>query len=225
METYLGMYAESSSVEPIALTCVALPITYHEPQTFNEAINSADKDLWKIAMDEEMQSHYTNNTWTVVPLPSGRTCIPSGWNFRIKTDQHGQLKRRKARFFAKGYRQVRGIDFQESFAPVVRYDLLRVVLAIAASHDLELVQLDVKTAFLNGEVDEEIIAQPQGYTIVGRELEVCRLNKAIYGIRQASRIWNQKLHSVLQSFGFNQCNAYPCIYSRIGRDDTIILAI
>jgi hypothetical protein len=147
-------------------------------------------------------------------------------NFWIKIDKHGQLKRRKARFFAKGYRQVKGIDFQESFAPVVRYDSLRVVLAIAASHDLELVQLDVKTAFLNGEVDEEIyIAQPKGYTIAGRELEVCRLNKAIYGIRQASRIWNQKLHLVLQSFGLNQCNADPCIYSRIGRDDTIIFTI
>ena len=95
-------------------------------------------------------------------------------------------KGRKARFFAKGYRQVKGIDYQELFAPVVRYDSLRVIISIAAERDLELIQLDVKTAFLNGVIDEEIyITQPESYIQTGYENVVCRMNKGIYGICQA----------------------------------------
>ena len=116
-------------------------------------------------------------------MPPGRVCIPSGWNFKIETEKAGLPKGRKARFFAKGYRQTKGIDYQETFASVVRYDSLRVLIAIAASHNLELAQLDVKTAFLNGEVEEEIfISQPEGYIVAGREKEVCRLNKSIYAV-------------------------------------------
>ena len=160
-----------------------------------------------------------------MPLPPGRICISSGWNFKIKTGKDGLPKRRNARFFAKGYRQVKGIDYQESFAPVVRYDSLRVLIAIAAKHDLELFQLEVKTAFHYGEVDEEIyISQPEGYVTAGREHEVCRLNKSIYGIRQASRIWNQKLHSALLSYGLIQSTADPCIYFQNEGKTTLIIA-
>lgn len=226
METYEGMFSDADSNDNVSMALQAQIFVYYEPKCFKEAMDSAEGHLWKVATDEEIKSHYKNNTWTVVPLPPGRTCIPSGWNFKIKTGKDGQPKRRKARFFAKGYRQIKGIDFQESFAPAVRYDSLRVVLAIAASRNLNLFQLDVKTAFLNGEVDEEIyIAQPQGYTIPGREDEVCRLNKAIYGIKQASRIWNLTLHSALVTFGLKQCAADPCIYSRINKDGMVIVAI
>ena len=121
----------------------------------NNCWNKIDGQLWKAAADEEIASHHTNNTWTVTPLPPGKDCIPSGWNFKFKTNKHGAPYRRKARFFAKGYRQVQGIDYQESFAPVVRYDSLRTIIAIAAERDLELIQLDVKSAFLNRIIDEE----------------------------------------------------------------------
>ena len=226
MEKYQDSNIESDVSSMVSLALHAQTFIYYEPKCFQEAMESPESDLWKRATDEEIQSHYKNNTWTVVPLPPGRVCIPSGWNFKIKTDKDGQPKRRKARFFAKGYRQIKGIDFQESFAPVVRYDSLRVVIATAASQNLELIQLDVKTAFLNGEIDEEIyISQPQGYIIQGREEEVCKLNKALYGIRQASRIWNLKLHSALVKFGLKQCMADPCIYSRIDGKETVIIAI
>lgn len=199
---------------------------FYEPKSFKEAMASTERDLWKMAADEEIRSHQENNSWTVMPLPPGRASIPSGWNFKIKTDKNGQPKRRKARFFAKGYRQIKGIDFQESFAPVVRYDSLRVLMAIAALHDLELVQLDVATAFLNGDIDEEIyITQPEGYFIPGRETEVCKLNKSLYGIRQASRIWNLKLNSVLIEAGLRQSNADPCVFFRIDNDETVIVAV
>lgn len=199
---------------------------FYEPKSFKEAMTSTERDLWKKAADEEIRSHQENNTWTVMPLPPNRVSIPSGWNFKIKTDKDGQPKRRKARFFAKGYRQIKGIDFQESFAPVVRYDSLRVLMAIAAMQDLELVQLDVATAFLNGDIDEEIyITQPEGYIIPGRETEVCKLNKSLYGIRQASRIWNLKLNSVLIAAGLRQSNADPCVYFRTDNEETVIVAV
>lgn len=199
---------------------------FYEPKSFKEAMTSTERDLWKKAADEEIRSHQENNTWTVMPLPPNRVSIPSGWNFKIKTDKDGQPKRRKARFFAKGYRQIKGIDFQEFFAPVVRYDSLRVLMAIAAMQDLELVQLDVATAFLNGDIDEEIyITQPEGYIIPGRETEVCKLNKSLYGIRQASRIWNLKLNSVLIAAGLRQSNADPCVYFRTDNEETVIVAV
>jgi hypothetical protein len=151
-----------------------------------------------------------------VPLPPGRTCIPSGWDFKLKTDKLGLPCRRKARFFAQGYCQVKGIDYQESFSPVVRCDSLRVILAIAAARDLELIQLDVTTAFLNGLIDEVVfIAQPEGYVVPGHELDVCRLNKGIYGICQASRIWNKTLHVALINYGLIQSTTDPCVYYHI----------
>jgi hypothetical protein len=226
-----GMVADEVMEAPsiMATTTMAFQafeFIFYEPKTFKEAMESSEGNLWKLATDDEMLSHAKNNTWTVVPLPPGRVCIPSGWNFKIKTGKDGLPKRRKARFFAKGYRQTKGIDYQETFAPVVRYDSLRVLIAIAASRDLELTQLDVKTAFLNGEIEEEIfISQPEGYIVTGREKEVCRLNKSLYGIKQASRIWNQKLHSSLIAFGLNQSNADPCIYYRFTKDHMLIIAI
>lgn len=223
METYAGL-SKTSDITSLAFH--AHTLIFYEPKSFKEAMASEESELWKLAADDEIRSHHKNNTWTIVPLPEGRTCIPSGWNFKIKTGKDGLPKRRKARFFAKGYKQIKGIDFEESFAPVVRYDSLRVMFAIAAAHDLELFQLDVKTTFLNGEVDEELyIAQPEGYVVAGREKEVCRLNKSIYGIRQASRIWNMTLHSALLAFGLTQSTADPCIYSRIRGDEIIIIAI
>ena len=209
-----------------SLAMQAFNFIFHEPKSFKEAMASNEAQLWKTAADEEISSHSLNNTWTLVRLPPGRECIPSGWNFKLKVDKKGVPYRRKARFFAKGYRQIQGIDYQESFAPVVRYDSLRVIIAIAAERDLELYQLDVKTAFLNGIIDEEIyIAQPEGYIEQGREDEVCRLNKSIYGICQASRIWNQTLHTALINFGFSQSTADPCVYHKIQSKHFLLAAI
>jgi hypothetical protein len=121
---------------------------------------------------------------------------------------------------------VKGVNYQESFAPVVRYDSLRVILAITAARDLELIQLDVTTAFLNGLIDEVVfIAQPEGYVVPGREHEVCRLNKGIDGICQASRIWNKTLHVALIDYGLVQSTADPCVYYHITLTSYLIIAV
>jgi hypothetical protein len=207
----------------LALKSVSL---FYEPRSFKDAMDGPDSIHWKKVADDEIFSHAKNNTWTLTPLPSHHVCIPSGWDFKVKTDQFGHLLRRKARFFAKGYRQEKGVDYLESFAPVVRYDSLRLILAIAAVRDLEIVLLDATTAFLNGVVEDEIyIAQPEGYVVVGRESDVCRLNKGIYGICQASRIWNQLLHTALIRFGLSQSTADPCVYHRITSDSYLVIAI
>lgn len=164
----------------LALKSVSL---FYEPRSFKDAMNGPDSIYWKKVADDEIFSHAKNNTRTLTPLPPHHVCILSGWDFKVKTDQFGHLLRRKARFFAKGYRQEKGVDYLESFAPVVRYDSLRLILAIATVRDLEIVLLDATTAFLNGVVEDEIyIAQPEGYVDVGRETDVCRLNKGIYDI-------------------------------------------
>jgi hypothetical protein len=185
-------------------------------------MSGAKGDLWHPAADYEMAAHIKKKT--LVPLPPGRTCIPSGWVFKLKTDKLGLPCRRKARFFVKGYRQVKGVDYQESFASVVRYDSLRVIFAIAAVRDLELIQLDV--TFPNGLIDEEVfIAQPEDYVVPGHELDVCRLNKGIYGICQASRIWNKALHVALINYGLIQSTADPCVCYHIKLTSFLIIAV
>lgn len=135
-----------------------------EPKNFKEAMNGPEASLWKPVADDEISSHYKNGTWTLVPLSAGAVCIPSGWDFKDKTNKLGHPSRRKARFFAKDYAQIKGLDYLDSFAPVLRLDSFRVIIAIAAGRDLEIIQLGVKTTFLNGLVEEEIyIAQPEGY--------------------------------------------------------------
>jgi hypothetical protein len=199
---------------------------FYEPKTFTEAMSGTEGDFWRKAADHEIKAHIKNQTWTLVPLPPGRTCIPSGWDYKLKTEKLGLPCQRKARFFAKGYRQVKGVDYQESFAPVVRYDSLRVIIAIAAARDLELIQLDVTTAFLNGLIDEVVfIAQPEGYIVPGRESEVCRLKKGIYGICQASRIWNKTLHEALINYGLVQSTTDPCVYYHVTLTRFLIIAV
>ena len=196
-----------------------------EPKNYKEAMNGPEAPLWKPVADDEISSHYKNDTWTLVPSSPGAICIPSGWDFKVKTDRLGHPSRRKARFFAKGYNQIKGLDYLDSFAPVVRLDSFRAIIAIAAGRDLEIILLDVKTAFLNGRVDEEIyIAQPEGYIVPGHETDVCRLNKSIYGICQAGRIWYKTLHDALIDFGFVQSKADPCVYFYYTKDLFVIFA-
>jgi len=126
-----------------------------------------------------------NETWSLSDLPPGRTCIKSRWIFKIKPGAHGSDNRYKARLVAKGFSRRPGIDFEETFSPVIKHDTLRVVLSLVAAHDLEMSQLDVKTAFLYGELDEEIyLQQPEGYVVAGKEGSICRLRKCIYGLNR-----------------------------------------
>jgi hypothetical protein len=210
-----------------ALQSAASNITeVYEPTDYSDAVTSPEATLWKETIAEEHNSLMVNNTWTLTPLPSGRDTIKTRWIFKVKPGTNGQNPRYKARLVAKGFSQRPGIDFTETYAPVVKMDSLRTVLSLVAARDLDIMQLDIKTAFLYGEVDEEIyLSQPEGFVAAGKESLVCRLNKCLYGLKQAPRVWNNHFDSFLQRFGLQVSDADPCIYLRQQEDEFTIMTI
>ncbi|GJX87625.1 retrovirus-related pol polyprotein from transposon TNT 1-94 [Tanacetum coccineum] len=198
-----------------------------EPSNFQEALNNPDASFWKEAMQEEIEALHKNKTWELVPLPGGRKPIGNKWVYKIKRNGDDQVERYRARLVVKGYAQKEGIDFNEIFSPVVRMTTVRVVLAMCATYDLHLEQLDVKTAFLHGNLEEEIyMLQPEGFKQKGKENLVCRLNKSLYGLKQAPRCWYKRFDSFIRSLEYNRLHADPCAYfKRFGNNDFIILLL
>jgi len=178
---------------------------------------------WTKACEYEIDALSKNKTWELVDLPSGRKAVKSKWVFKLKADG-----RHRARLVAKGFTQIPGIDYDETFSPVARFESIRLLLALAALEDWEIHQLDVKSAFLNGVLDEEIyMEQPQGFIITGKENQVCRLKKAIYGLKQASRAWNQQFHGVLTGLGFTRtyADAGVYVYHKRGEDGPLFVIL
>ena len=134
-----------------------MSITNDDPRSVKEAINSQDSDLWKKAMDEEMDSLDKNEAWNLVQLPARRKAVGSKWLFKKKLNAEGKVDNYKSRLVAKGYSQVEGIDFGEIFSPVAKLTSIRFLLSIAAAFDLEVEQMDVKTTFLHGDLEEKNI--------------------------------------------------------------------
>jgi hypothetical protein len=155
-------------------------------------MHSEDASKWEAAMQEEYASLMANGTWELVPLPKDRKSVGCKWVFRTKRDASGHIVRHKARLVAKGYSQVEGVDFNETFAPVAKFSTIRCMLAIGSAMDLEIHQMDVKIAFLNGELEEDIyMDQPQRFVQDGKEDLVCKLKKSLYGLKQSPRAWYQ----------------------------------
>lgn len=153
--------------------------------------------------------------------------IDSKWVFKKLKNEEGEIRRFKARLCARGFMQEKNIDYTETFSPVVRYDSLRVLLAIAASKNLEIAQF-VQTAFLYGTLDEEIYMEiPEGINMdkETREEQVCRLVKSLYGLKQSPRCWNQKFSSFLQEFRFQETSADKCIFVGEVNGETVYLAL
>ena len=185
------------------------------PTNFKEAASSSEKSKWKSAMDTEMKSMEENDVWDLVPLPAGRKIVGSKWVYKVKTGADGLIQRYKARLVAQGYTQRFGTDYDETFCPVIRQESLRVLMALSVKHGLQLHQMDVTTAFLNGTLEEEVfMKQPEGYEVQGKEQLVCRLKKSIYGLKQSPRCWNIALDSHLKEMGFSQSQNDPCIYRK-----------
>lgn len=179
------------------------------PLTYNDAITSANSDKWKVSISEELRAHSENKTWTLVEKPESAKVIGCKWVFRVKDEPTGP--RYKSRLCAKGYAQTKGIDYDETFSPTVRYDSIRLLLSIAAEQNLEIIQFDIKTAFLYGELNEQIFMfPPEGLECPSNM--VCRLNKSLYGLKQAPRCWNTKFNTVLEKFGFVKSLADQCVY-------------
>lgn len=177
-------------------------------------------------MHEEMQSMAHNDVWELVEIPEGFKPIRCKWVYKTKRDTKGSVEIFKARLVAKGYTQKEGIDYTETFSPVLSKDSFIIIMALTAHYDLELHQMDVKTTFLNGDLSEEVyMKQPEGFEEDGKEHMVCKLKKSIYGLKQASRQWYIKFHEVVISFGFVENTVDSCIYLKVNRSKFIFLVL
>ena len=202
------------------------PSREDDPNTVNEALASKNSSEWKDAIADELDSINRNNTYELVKLPKGRKAIGSRIILKTKYDVDGNVAKRKARLVAKGYSQQYGVDYEDTFAPVVKYQSIRAILSIAAVQNWEIDQLDVKTAFLNGILEEEVyMEQPKGFEKPGMEDYVCRLIKSIYGLKQAPRAWYKRFDSHLLSLGFDRLDADHGIYYRNTEEGKTILCL
>ena len=151
---------------------------------------------WKTTMEQEYESIIRNNTWELVELPSWKQTIGCKWLYKPKINVDGTRDKLKARLVAKGYSQKEGIDYEETFAPVAKLNTIRMLISLATKKHWMIHQLDVKSAFLNGELKEEVyLEQPEGFVQKGKEHLVCRLKKALYGLKQAPRSWYENIDS------------------------------
>lgn len=168
-------------------------------------MNGENSSIWYNVMKEEMQSMAKNQVCDLVELPKGSKAIGCKWVYKTKRDSTGNVERYKARLVAKGYNQREGIDFHETFSPVSKKDSFRIIMALVAHFDLELHEMDVKTAFLNGNVKEQVyMVQPEGFRAESESNLVCKLKRSTYGLRKSSCEWYIKLHDVITSYVFNE---------------------
>ena len=192
-----------------------------EPANYAEAMRSAEAEEWEAACQYELDALAKNGAWILVDLPPGRKAVKSKWVFKLKSSG-----RFRARLVAKGFTQVPGVDYDETFSPVARFESIRLLLALAALEDWDVHQMDVKSAFLNGVLEEEIfMEQPPGFITTGQETRVCRLFKALYGLKQASRAWNLQFHGVLTELGFTRTHADAGVYVRHQHGGVLIIIL
>jgi hypothetical protein len=196
------------------------------PKTIFEAFAYPDADDWKEVVHSEMDSILSNNTWELVDRLYG--CKPVGckWVFKKKLRPDGTIDKYKARLVAKGYTQKEGEDFFDTYSPVARLTTIRVLLSLVASHGLFVYQMDVKTTFLNGELEEEIyMTQPDGFVVKGQEDKVCKLQKSLYGLKYAPKQWHEKFDVTLISACFSVNEADRCVYYCQGEGHGVILCL
>jgi hypothetical protein len=204
---------------------------YNVPLTYTEATQSADAPQWIDAINSELKAHQENGTWSLVERNPGVKTIDSKWIFKLMRNPEGDVYRYKAQLCTRGFLQLRGVDYNETFAPVVRYDSIRVLLALVAAEHLELAQFDIQTAFLHGQLEEEIYMEvPEGLSDEkqsksARKSAVCKLNKSLYGLKQAPRCWNKKFSAFLHEFCFKETEADQCIFVGNVGNESVYLAL
>ena len=196
-----------------------------DPRSYKEAMRSPDALRWEEATQQEIISLMANGTWEIVDLPPDVKPLHSGWVFKVKLNSDGSVERHKARLVVKGCGQCPGIDYSEVFSPTFRPATLRLVLAIAAVEDMHLRSIDISSAFTYGELEEDIyMLQPEGFHHGGPQ-KVCKLKKSLYGLKQAARQWNKKLHSILISMGFARVEVDRSLYTYQRNDVKIYVPI
>lgn len=201
---------------------VALAV--NEPSSYKQAMQGEDSEKWKAAMKEEFDSLVKNDTWDLVEKPKNEKIVDNKWVYKVKDAQKNSPERFKARLCARGFTQEYGVNYHETFSPVVRFTSIRIILAIAAQKKMHIKQFDVKTAFLNGDLKEIVyMEQPVGFG--DGTNRVCKLKRSLYGLKQSSRCWNEKFSMFIKLFGFKQCKADPCVYISKKNGALTILAI
>ncbi|GJT97043.1 putative ribonuclease H-like domain-containing protein [Tanacetum coccineum] len=192
--------------------CFHTELSKVEPKNFKMAVI---EDCWFQAMQDEIHEFDRLEVWELVPRPIYVMVIALKWIYKVKLDEYGDVLKNKARLVAKGYRQEEGIDFEESFAPVARIEAIRIFIANAATKNMIIYQMDVKTAFLNGDLQEEVfVSQPEGFEDQDNPTHVYRLKKALYGLKQAPRAWYDTLSKFLLANNFFKGAVDPTLFTR-----------
>ena len=176
-------------------------------------------------MKDEMNSLLGNQTWELIELSAGKKALHNKWKYRIKNEHNGS-KHYKARLVVKGFQENEGIDYTKIFSPIMKMLTIRLVLGMVVAENLHLEQLDVKTAFLHGNLEEDIyMIQPKGFIVQGQENLVYKLRKSLYGIKQAPKQWYKKFDSFMHRIGFKRCEANHCCYVKSFDNSYIILLL
>lgn len=195
---------------------------YQEPTTYAEAVKGSESSFWKTAIEDEIDSLQDNHTWTVADLPDGKRPLTTKWVFKKKLLPNGELDKHKARLVARGFQQRPGVDFLDTYAPVARHDTIRIFFAIVTMLSLQTLQFDVTTAFLNGDLEEEIYLDPPCGVRCPKG-KVLRLHKSIYGLKQSPKCWRTKFVSILADLGLHPTNADPCLFTGTFQNKWILL--
>lgn len=191
-----------------------------DPICFEEAVKN---DKWKKAMNLEIETIERNNTWYLVDLPKDAKCIGVKWIFNTKLNENGEIEKHKARLVARRYGQEYGVDYMEVFEPVARMDTIRIMIAIASQRGWSSFQMDVKSAFLHGTLEENVyVQQPMGYVVKGSEDKVCKLDKSLYRLKQAPRAWFNRIDSYFVDQGFERSKAENTLFIKKGKNVKVL---
>lgn len=202
---------------------VAMFIAGEDPDCFEEA---AQEDVWREAMKAEITSIEENKIWELMNLPAGAKVIRVKWVFKTKFNKKGEIDKFKARLVAKSYHQKYGVYFHEVFAPVARWDIIRMILMLAAEKEWKVLQLDVESAFLHGELNKDVyVEQPKGFEKKGEENKAYKLKRALYGLKQAPRAWYSRIEGYFEREGFERCYCEHTLFVKKEVDNILIVSL
>jgi hypothetical protein len=197
-----------------------------EPMTYTKAMMGPDSDKWLGTMESEIQSMHDNQVWNLVDPVNGVRPIGCNWVFKKKTDKDRNFYIYKARLVAKGFKQIHSIDYDETFSPITMLKSIQILLAVVAYFDYEIWQMDVKIAFLNGNQTEGVyMTQAEGFVDPRYAGKICKLQKSIYGLKQASWSWNLCFDEVVKGFGFIKNIEEPCVYRKVSGSVVVFLVL